>query len=190
MAQGSGYLPLSVSIERAICNAVTAMEASLVNREKNSKPKPGFLRGSRMRALVLAFVLLTPSCLDSHYQDSVPTFLQSGSPKSYVQEGELALRDGDERKVYYKIPFQSPPNLVVVEIRQAWFKDAPFSRADFQLLNQEATFFKIRNDHPESHCGSWATVKWRAEGIRAEPSLAKGPQQDAADRQLKTPVNK
>ena len=137
-------------------------------------------------AFLLLFTLTSFSCQDSHYADSLQTVLLNRPPGMSVQEGEIALRDGDERKVYYKIPFQAPPNLVVVEIRQAWFKDKGYSKSDFKFLQQEAAYFKIQNDHAEAHLGSWATIKWRAEGIRSEkPSPPE--QQGGGDRPAKMP---
>jgi hypothetical protein len=80
----------------------------------------------------------------------------------------VAVRDGDDTKVEYKTPFASPPRLVLVEMGQGQFKDKPYHLADFGIVKQEATFFTIENHHPEKSSGSWATIKWRAEGIRAE----------------------
>src|SRR5262249_1957042 len=66
-----------------------------------------------------------------------------GLPFSGVQEGEVTLRDGDETTVRYVRAYQSPPRLVVAEFRQSWFKDKPYSKSDFQFVEQTATGFRV-----------------------------------------------
>src|SRR5439155_5264021 len=48
-----------------------------------------------------------------------------------------------------------------------WFKDTPFKKEDFEIRQLEAASFKVLGRHGERNLGSWATIKWRAEGIRA-----------------------
>ncbi len=96
-----------------------------------------------------------------------------------VQEGEVTLRDGDEATVSYPKAYESPPRLVIVELRQSWFKDKPYSKSDFQFVAQTATGFRVVNNHPEPARGSTATFKWRAEGVvaarqPAPPTLGPG----------------
>ncbi|HEX5273614.1 MAG TPA: hypothetical protein VFW33_24125 [Gemmataceae bacterium] len=86
---------------------------------------------------------------------------------SGVQEGEVTLRDGDEAAVTYPRAYQEPPRLVIVEFRQSWFKDKPYSKSDFQFVRPTATGFRVVNNHPEPGRGSTATFKWRAEGVIA-----------------------
>jgi hypothetical protein len=85
---------------------------------------------------------------------------------SGVQEGEQTLRDGEEVSVTYPKAYQSPPRLVIVEFRQSWFKDRPYSKSDFNFVQQTATGFRVVNNHPEPGRGA-ATFKWRAEGVLA-----------------------
>jgi hypothetical protein len=157
-----------------------------MNRRTLCKPEQCHFQRQGITALILLVTLLTSACQDPHFPDAVQGFLLTGLPKRYVQEGEVTLRDGDELKVNYKVPFQSPPNLAVVDIKQSWFKEKPFNRGDFKLLQQEATYFKVENDHPEQACGAFATIKWRAEGIRAEEAHSKSQQQNGGNRQPKT----
>src|SRR5207249_3195928 len=88
--------------------------------------------------------------------------------KSGVQEGEVTLQDGDETKVAFTKPYESPPRLTLVEFKRAEFYKQRFAMSDFEIVEQTATFFRIRSNHAERGTGSWATIKWRAEGIWAE----------------------
>jgi hypothetical protein len=84
-----------------------------------------------------------------------------------VQEGEVTVADGAEAAVRYKKIFDTPPRLTIVEFRQSWFKEKPFSKSDFVFVKQDATGFRVLNAHPEQGQGSVATIKWRAEGTLA-----------------------
>jgi hypothetical protein len=84
-----------------------------------------------------------------------------------VQEGEVTVADGAEAAVRYKKVFDAPPRLTIVEFRQSWFKEKPFSKSDFVFVKQDATGFRVLNAHPEQGQGSVATIKWRAEGTLA-----------------------
>jgi hypothetical protein len=126
---------------------------------------------SRKRSwLALAALVGFTSCAyqDGHFIDTFPAALRDYLPKGCVQEGEVTVRDGDEVKVMYKTPYATPPDLAILEVKYAVSAEHGFNKTDFQLTQQEATFFKVRGNHPEQHCGSWAIIKWRAEGIRAE----------------------
>jgi hypothetical protein len=97
---------------------------------------------------------------------AVPSFLSPGGP--VVQEGELTVADGAEAAVRYKKAFQSPPRLVIVELRQpTWFEKKPYSKGDFLFVQQDATGFRVLNTHPEQAQRALATIKWRAEGVPA-----------------------
>jgi hypothetical protein len=84
-----------------------------------------------------------------------------------VQEGEVTVADGAEAAVRYRKVFDTPPRLTIVEFRQSWFKEKPFSKSDFVFVKQDATGFRVLNAHPEQGQGSVATFKWRAEGTLA-----------------------
>ncbi len=88
---------------------------------------------------------------------------------STVQEGEVLVWEGDEVLVRYPKAFKTAPSLTLVEIRQSWCRDVekPYSKGDFVLLQQEATGFKVVNNHPGPGRASEATIKWRAEGVLA-----------------------
>jgi len=123
--------------------------------------------GKRIRPLLMLVCLVAvPSCQYFHYPNAASLMkLESGSS---VQEGEVTVNDGDDTQVSFKKAFQSPPRLTIVELRQSKFDKKPFASSDFQILQLESTNFKIQNTHSEQRLGSWATVKWRAEGILAE----------------------
>jgi Leucine Rich Repeat (LRR) protein len=86
---------------------------------------------------------------------------------SGVQEGEVNLSDGQEATIRYPKAYQSPPRLILVEFRQSWFKDKPYSKSDIRFFEQTATGFHVVNNHPEPGRGAAATFKWRAEGVLA-----------------------
>jgi hypothetical protein len=113
----------------------------------------------------LLFVML-PACEGFGQTDGgrFPFLRWGGS--MHVQEGEVVVRDGTEVQVCYKMAFSSPPRLRFT-VSQAWFKDKPFHESDFEIVQQDANCFKIRNNHSEMNRNSWAVVKWRAEGTRA-----------------------
>jgi hypothetical protein len=88
--------------------------------------------------------------------------------ESGTQEGEVTVREDTEVEIRYRKPYQSPPRLVLVELRGAQALETHYSKEDFQIISQGANYFRVRNNHSE-HGSSWATIKWRAEG-----ALAKG----------------
>jgi hypothetical protein len=93
---------------------------------------------------------------------------QIAGQRRCVQEGEVTVHDGGETQVQYPKPFEAPPRLAIVEFRQSSFKDQPYSKSDFRIEKQDATGFKISTSHSEQAYGSWATLKWRAEGLRTK----------------------
>jgi hypothetical protein len=115
----------------------------------------------------MATFLATPACLDSHWADGVRAQMSKESPGKFIQEGTVTLRDGEETRIIYKVPYLSPPRLTIVKFEQSWFKQVPFKLSDFKFLQQEALFFRIQNNHVERQDGAWAVLKWRAEGTRA-----------------------
>ncbi len=168
-----------------------------------SREIQGHSRRHRQRRLSLFLALFTllavSSCHDFRWPDADGPWLpnwnattgmgSNSDPKPLVQEGEVTVRDGDDTQVSYKTPFQSPPRLAIVGFAQSWFDAKPYATSDFQFVKQEATYFKVQSNHAEQARGAWATVKWRAEGIRAAekpagtgPGLARLPQ-DSKERQ-------
>jgi hypothetical protein len=81
-----------------------------------------------------------------------------------MQEGEVTVRGGTETEVRYLKPYQSPPHLALVELRGAQAAETLYSKDDLHIVRQDATSFRVRNDHDE-HGENWVTVKWRAEGV-------------------------
>jgi hypothetical protein len=145
--------------------------------------------GRVVGTLLLLFTLpALPSCLDFRPPDGAPFPLPFG-PRSGVQEGEVTVKEGEQAKVRYKHPFESPPHLTIVEFRESQFRDKPYAKSDFQIIREEAGWFAVRNNHAEQGGGSWATVKWRAEGTpaRGQPGEAGAqpgttPQEAAVER--------
>src|SRR5262249_31541848 len=114
-------------------------------------------------ALLLCVFVAAPSCATFPASHALSPLLGSG--ESLVQEGELTVADGAEAAVTYRRPFQSPPRVVIVEFRQSWSKERPYAKTDFVCVRQDATGFRVLNNHPEQGQGSVATIKWRAEGV-------------------------
>jgi hypothetical protein len=93
--------------------------------------------------------------------------LTTSSAAAAVQEGEVTLADGSDATVRYRKVFEAPPRLTIVEFRRSWFKEKPYSKDDFVLVQQDASGFRVLNAHPEQGTGATATIKWRAEGTLA-----------------------
>ncbi len=90
-----------------------------------------------------------------------------GSSHHLVQKGTVTVVDGQEAKVLYKKAYHSPPHLVITGFNQSWFRQKPYRLDDFQIIQQEAGFFRIQSNHAEVGNGSWAVLEWRAEGMPA-----------------------
>jgi hypothetical protein len=118
--------------------------------------------------ILLCGLAVTPSC------GTFPN-LSAIDGRPTVQEGELTLHDGQDAIVRFKKVFAAPPRLTIVEFRQSWFKDKPYSRTDFEILAVDAASFRMVNNHPEAKRGSAATIKWRAEGVIAAVQPAPPP---------------
>src|SRR5262249_34635480 len=89
----------------------------------------------------------------------------------FVQEGTALVRDGEETQVGFKSAFQTPPRLEVMGFVQSWFKDEPYSKNSFEIVQPTAVGFKIRSNHREQGLGSWSEVKWRATGTPARKKV-------------------
>jgi hypothetical protein len=75
---------------------------------------------------------------------------------------------------------------MIVEIKRAESYKKPFAKSDFEIVEQDAKFFRIQNNHPERGLRSWATLKWRAEGTLAAKKPAAAGLGEAAQK-TKTP---
>jgi hypothetical protein len=114
----------------------------------------------------LVMALAAPSCQNPQRLNTAPLPLPVDS-KSPIQDGEVTLQDGDEIKVLYPKPYESPPRLTLVEFKQSESYKKPFAMSDFEIVEQDSKFFRIQNNHSERGVRSWATLKWRAEGTLA-----------------------
>jgi hypothetical protein len=144
-----------------------------MRREREGRSGRGAARGLGI-LVVLVSLPGAASCQAPARPGGLPRLLQF-DPRTTVQEGEVTALDGEEVSVRYPKAFESPPRLAIVEFRQSWFKEKPYARSDFQFLRQEATGFRVVNNHPEQGRGSQATIKWRAEGTLAAVQPAEPP---------------
>ena len=110
--------------------------------------------------VLLCGVAVVPSC------GTFPN-LPALDGRTTAQEGELTLRDGEDSIVPFKKVFAAPPRMSIVELRQSTFTEKRHSRDDFRFLVVDSKGFRIVNNHPEANRGSFATIKWRAEGVLA-----------------------
>lgn len=94
----------------------------------------------------------------------------------------MAVRAGEEVKVTFKTPFQTAPRITLGELKQSYFREVPYRRDTIQVVQVQGTAFRLANTHQEKHCGSWATVAWRAEGVRGD-ERALSPAEAAGDRE-------
>jgi hypothetical protein len=118
-------------------------------------------RGTRWAGIALLCGLAAgPSCGTFPGPAAAPEVPNAAGP--IVQEGEVTVADGGDRAVRYKKAFASPPRLTIVEFRQSYFKEKPYSKDSFVFVDQEGTGFRVLNLHAEP--GGQATIKWRAEG--------------------------
>jgi hypothetical protein len=84
-----------------------------------------------------------------------------------VQEGTVIIRDGEEAMVAFKQAFQAAPRIEITGFVQSVFKDVPYSKKSFEIVQPTAFGFAVRTDHHEQSLGSFAELKWRATGIKA-----------------------
>lgn len=68
-----------------------------------------------------------------------------------MQQGETRMPPHGEMDVYYPVPFASPPNLELDDVR------------DVVVLDQKADHFRVRYDGPFPS----NSIKWKARGTRA-----------------------
>lgn len=144
-----------------------------MRKETEGYSGPGWARPLGIGTSLLLFALLGVLSRQDIPRAEAGPLLPWLDPRSNVEQGEVTLPDGKETQVRYKKVFQSPPHLVVVEFRGASFLEKPYAKSDFQIMKEDAKYFKIRNNHPEMGRGSWATIKWRAEGVLASDQSAR-----------------
>jgi hypothetical protein len=129
----------------------------------------------KQRRLLFLLVSLAaiPACQSFPNADSsTPSTFLGG--RSQVEEGTLTLSDSESIQITFKKPFQSPPRFSVVELRQSKFDRVPYAKTDFKIVKLEANCFKVENTHAEARMNSWATFKWRAEGIVGKEQQGSG----------------
>jgi hypothetical protein len=85
-----------------------------------------------------------------------------------VQEGTVVVRDGEEAKVAFKRAYQTAPAIEITGFVQSVFKDVPYSKKSFEMVNSTTVGFTVRTEHHEQGLGSFAEIKWRATGTRAK----------------------
>jgi hypothetical protein len=129
-------------------------------------------RSHRNAVIFLTVVLFPflPSCLGPS-GGNARNLLADGQ-KTTVLEGQVTVTDGQVTPVKYKKPFLSPPKLQILEIAQSWSRETPYRMSDFKVVSEQADSFRVENDHHEQYWGSYAVLKWRAEGIPAPDKKA------------------
>jgi Leucine rich repeat len=131
---------------------------------------------------LLFIALALPACQQVQWSEFAPSAAQVIQVGGQTQQGTVALRAGDEVHVTFSTPFGSPPRISIVEMNQSWFKEKPYSAADFEVIKVDAKSFTLRNKHPEKYYGSWAAVKWRAEGAPRPPGTPLTPREQLVAR--------
>jgi hypothetical protein len=124
------------------------------------------MESGRRRTVIIFGMLalpLLPACLGTGGSNA--RNLLTDGPKTSVLDGQVVVADGQVTQVKYKKPFLSPPKLEILEIAQSWSRETPFRMSDFKVAVQKADSFSIENDHSEQFWGSYAVLKWRAEGM-------------------------
>ena len=107
--------------------------------------------------LLLACLAAGPSC--GSFPGPLPDVpLHPFGDGTRTQEGELTIRDGEELGVRYDKVFKSAPRLVIVELRNAWSQDRPYSKSDFRFVKPDATGFRVVNDHFEPGRRTWRVI--------------------------------
>ena len=85
-----------------------------------------------------------------------------------VQEGTIVVRDGEDAKVAFKKAYQTAPAIEITGFVQSVFKDVPYNKRSFEVVNSTTVGFTVRTDHHEQSLGSFAEIKWRATGTKAK----------------------
>jgi hypothetical protein len=125
-------------------------------------------------AIILACVLL-PSCQVSHGPgDRGIPLLEPAPGEKFVQTGSVTVRAGDDTVIGFPTPFAAPPQITIVEFERSQATNQPYSKADFEFIKVEPSYFQIQNNHGERTTGSFATLRWRAEGIKGDPKASSG----------------
>jgi hypothetical protein len=127
--------------------------------------KDGGWRAARMATVVGACMIAAAfsGCLEPPWAGPFP----ERKPEELVQEGTVVVRDGEEAKVSFKKAFQTPPRVEMTGFVQSWFKDEPYSKKSFEIVDTTGVGCTIRTSHHEQGRGSFAEIKWKATGIKA-----------------------
>ena len=119
--------------------------------------------------------LLLPSCQVSHGPgDRGIAILEPAPGGKFVQTGSATVRAGDDTVIGFATPFAAPPQITIVEFEQSQATNQPYSKADFEFVKVEPSYFQIQNNHNERTTGSFATLRWRAEGVKGDPKASGG----------------
>jgi hypothetical protein len=149
----------------------------MVHTQLNARTEPGRI------AFILGIMVLSPflsSCLGPS-GGNARNLLADGQ-KTTVLEGQVTVTDGQVTPVKYKKPFLSPPKLQIMEIAQSWSRETPYRMSDFKVVSEQADLFRVENDHHEQYWGSYAVLKWRAEGIPAPDKKAAKPPDSSSQK--------
>jgi hypothetical protein len=114
---------------------------------------------------VLVIAATTAGCVEPQ---TWPGKIWDRRSEELVQEGTVVVRDGEEAKVAFKKAFQAAPQIEITGFVQSVFKQVPYSKKSFEILQTTGFGFTIRTDHHEQGFGAFAELKWRATGLKAK----------------------
>ena len=114
------------------------------------QPIPAWQRQSVAAGVVL-FVAFSLGCMSLSFGGRTEVIAPGDSP--YAQSGAVELPPYEEQIIYYPIPYQSPPNLTVL--------DSPRNHRPFRIVDQRGDGFRIKNETEGR-----LLVEWSAKGLR------------------------
>jgi hypothetical protein len=104
---------------------------------------------------VIAFLAFCVGCMSLNFGGK--SDVVAASDAEVAQKGKAFIRPGDEICIYYPTPFQSPPNLELVD---------PTAKHVLQITEQRADSFRARN------MGQFGvSLAWEARGVKVAPNV-------------------
>jgi hypothetical protein len=124
-------------------------------------------QGGAVAAVLVLLIIL--GCLSVEHSSESKSVADGDG--TYGQEGTIKLNPGEERDVYYPVPYVTPPYLELSDT------------AVCPLLAQQATYFHVRNNDPSPR-----TVEWKARGVKGKVVQTIAPSSSPAVPPLPPPV--
>jgi hypothetical protein len=123
--------------------------------------------GGRRTAAILGACVIA-GALAGCVEPTWPADFWAGRSDQLVQEGTVVVRDGEEAKIAFKRAFQAPPRIEITGFVQSVFKEVPYSKKSFEIVQPTVVGFTVRTEHHEQGLGAFAEIKWRATGTKAK----------------------